>query len=578
MMLSDFTGFLFPDFSDPIQSVFFCLMVSLTIGIIIFAQIYARENQWIKKWTGEANSGADKNLDIEHGSVTDLSHAVATAPEKLADVMPGLLLIIGLLGTFLGLGLALNNASNILSQPDALSTSAASDSMQNLLNMLQGLGTKFKTSTWGIIGFILLTTWSEITRFEEKRLSWVIRKVKLELDLRNQDLKSEEESRNARMVQAISDSAQQTIASLTGCMANMLEVFSKQEDLRIERQNTRENKLNDLFSQSNTQLSFVVNTINNSFSTLTDLIIENNQKAQERSSELVNVINNGFGGNAKLLNAIRFELEISSKTISEFSTNTRTLVEEMSKASSQMAEGARGVGVASSGLVGAVESFESKFTEVLDQIGSDLGKAINEMSLQAAHTLESGSNKLHAATSEISSALGQLSEDVQRTMQQVQAAITEALDIQKKTALRFISTSDSLAEKTQSSIDMTQKLTTPIEAGLKAISASNREEIVVTRKLEASMKELQEMTKTLSTFGKLIEPIESISEKLNKAYLKLHGINDHLTSIKNLEGYHDPINSIKNSLQHLEKQSSLIRSELQRKILPSSPSGIDSKV
>ncbi|WP_138984168.1 hypothetical protein [Alishewanella jeotgali] len=90
MMLSDFTGFLFPDFSDPIQSVFFCLMVSLTIGIIIFAQIYARENQWIKKWTGEANSGADKNLDIEHGSVTDLSHAVATAPEKLADVMPGL--------------------------------------------------------------------------------------------------------------------------------------------------------------------------------------------------------------------------------------------------------------------------------------------------------------------------------------------------------------------------------------------------------------------------------------------------------------------------------------------------------
>ncbi|EHR42619.1 hypothetical protein [Alishewanella jeotgali] len=492
--------------------------------------------------------------------------------------MPGLLLIIGLLGTFLGLGLALNNASNILSQPDALSTSAASDSMQNLLNMLQGLGTKFKTSTWGIIGFILLKTWSEITRFEEKRLSWVIRKVKVELDLRKQVIKLEDESKNVRMVQAITDSAHQTIAAFTGSIASMLEVLSKQEDLRIERQNTRENKLNDFFSHSNTQLSVLVNAINNNFSTLTDLIVENNQKAQERSSELVNVINNGFGGNAKLLNAIRFELEISSKTISEFSTNTRTLVEEMSKASSQMAEGARGVGIASSGLVGAVESFESKFTEVLDQIGSDLGKAINEMSLQAAHTLESGSNKLHAATSEISSALGQLSEDVQGTMQQVQGSINRALEIQQKSSQQFILSSNILAEKTQSSIDMTHKLTTPIELGLKAISESNREQAGVYRKLDASMKELQEMTKTLSTFGKLIEPIESISDKLNRALLKLNGINDHLTSIKNLEGYHEPINSIKNSLQHLEKQSSLIRSELQRKLLHSSSSGIDSKV
>lgn len=279
----------------------------------------------------------------------------------------------------------------------------------------------------------------------------------------------------------------------------------------------------------------------------------------------MSVIKDGFGGNGLLLNAIRFELETSSKTISEFSKNTQTLVDEMSKASSQMAEGARGVGIAASGLVGAVQTFESKFTEVLDQIGSDLGKAINEMSQQAANTLEYGSNKLHAATSEISTALSKLSDDVQGTMQQVQGSVTKALEIQQKSSQQFIISSDILAEKTQNSIDMTQKLTTPIELGLKAISESNREQAGVYRKLDASIKELQEMSKTLSTFSKIITPIESISEKLGKSLLKLHGINDSVVSIRNLEGYHDAINSIKNSMQHLEKQSSLIRFALQSK-------------
>jgi hypothetical protein len=565
MILSDFTNFLLPDFSDPIQSIFFGIMVSLTIGIIISAHIYACDGKWNKKWTGEAGSSANENLDIEHGSVMDLSHAVATAPEKLADVMPGLLLIIGLLGTFLGLGLALNNASNILSQPDALSASAASNSMQNLLNMLQGLGTKFKTSTWGIIAFILLKTWSEFTRFEEKRLSWVIRKVKLELDLRKQDIKSEEESKTVRVVQAISDGTQQTVAAFSGCMAKMLDLLTQQEDLRVERQKNRDNKLNDLITQNNNQLSVVRETISKSFTTLTDLMVENNQKAEIRTSELVSVVKDGFGGTGMLLNAIRFELETSSRTISEFSNNTQTLVEEMSKASSQMAEGARGVGIAASGLVGAVQTFESKFTEVLDQIGADLGKAINDMSQQAASTLEYGSNKLHAATSEISAALGKLSDDVQGTMQQVQGSVTEALDIQKKTTFAFKISSDMVAEQIQNSIDITQKLTTPIELGLKAISESNREQAGVYRKLDESIKKFQEMSETLSTFSKIIAPIESISDKLGKSLLKLHGINDSVVSLRNSEGYHDAINSIKNSMQHLEKQSSLIRFALQSK-------------
>lgn len=114
---------------------------------------YARDASWAKKWNNGTLDDLNDDLDIDHGSVTDLWHAVETSPEKLAEIMPGLLLVVGLLGTFLGLGLALNHASNILGQSNALSAAGAADSMQQLTGMMHGLGTKFKTSTWGITGF-----------------------------------------------------------------------------------------------------------------------------------------------------------------------------------------------------------------------------------------------------------------------------------------------------------------------------------------------------------------------------------------------------------------------------------------
>lgn len=183
MNTREIIDFLLPQWSDPIQFTFFIVIALMMAYAIGGAHYAARPSEWEKKWNRGTETTED-DLDIEHGSVTDLWHAVATSHEKLAEIMPGLLLVVGLLGTFLGLGLALNHASNILGQQDAASTSAAASSMNELMGMLKGLGTKFKTSTWGICGFVLLKIWSELTRFEEKRLVWVIDKVKLELHAR----------------------------------------------------------------------------------------------------------------------------------------------------------------------------------------------------------------------------------------------------------------------------------------------------------------------------------------------------------------------------------------------------------
>ena len=137
---------------EPLPLFFFTLILIVFLVTVISTKLNAKTESWEKNWLIDQNKKISK-LDIEQGSVIDLSQLIATKSEKVADVMPGIILIIGLLGTFIGLGLALDKASSILgsANPDSMN-----DSMAQLMGMMEGLGTKFKTSTWGLMAFLLL--------------------------------------------------------------------------------------------------------------------------------------------------------------------------------------------------------------------------------------------------------------------------------------------------------------------------------------------------------------------------------------------------------------------------------------
>lgn len=193
-------AFLLPD-ADWLQLSLFTLMFTLTAGVLLALRRQARPSVWAARWRDSDMAGAH-DLDSEHGSVHDLSEAIATPAEKLAEVMPGILLILGLLGTFIGLGLALNNASALLTQ--ASSASGDLDGMMlRLMDMLQGLGAKFKSSTWGICAFLLLRAGAAANGFDARRLRWVIGQVNQELRARRQDDADAGERHHLALVQAI---------------------------------------------------------------------------------------------------------------------------------------------------------------------------------------------------------------------------------------------------------------------------------------------------------------------------------------------------------------------------------------
>nr|WP_320125897.1 hypothetical protein [uncultured Shewanella sp.] len=508
-------NFLIPDLSDPLQVTFLFLILFMMSFTIISAHVIAKPKSWEVKWNrGTPNKPSD-NIEIEHGSVTDLWNAVATAPEKLVELMPSLLLVVGLLGTFLGLGMALNHASNILGQPNALDATGAADSMQHLLGLLNGLGTKFKTSTWGITGFIFLKIWSEFARFDEKRLNWVISKVKVELEKRKQqnlDLSLEKQaalfstiaiaSRNITEVLSAEFNqlrAQHKVQHEQGL--HSLEQFSTHlrediEALKLSGQVVIQEgfqKFNDEFSHSHSQ---------------TRKIIESSLKRVELAVEHVCIATKEVKESVKL---VHVESQATNIAMHDFTHNTQKVVENMSEAAQHMASGANQVGIAANELVGAIDSFQAQFTEVLDNVRNDLGKAINDMSLQASETLERGSSQLGSATRDISTALSALSSDVQQTMDDVKDSIKKTLSIQEKVGEEFIASSITLNTNIEMATQNSEKVSNKIQEGLKAISDSNQKMRSIGDSLKKNELHLQEVICNLSNLPTALAPLVELS-------------------------------------------------------------------
>ncbi|MDD2882858.1 MAG: hypothetical protein PHQ58_20800 [Rhodoferax sp.] len=471
MNISELLGFIAPQL-EPLQLSFFILILVMFFGTIFSTLLNAKDAAWEKNWNNGTPDDYSDDLDIDHGSVTDLWHAVATKSEKLAEIMPGMLLVVGLLGTFLGLGLALNHASNILGQSNAISATGTANSMQDLLSMMQGLGTKFKTSTWGIAFFLLLKVWSSWLGFEEKRLTWVIRKVKAELERRKAQAQATELNKQQTLFAQINQAAGQIVQGFS------LNLEKLSESQKAHHQQT---------------LQFLGKGIQTVRGDLASI----NTAIQSDNAIMKQVLEQSIQGVRADLASINAATQASSEAMAGFVNSTQTIIKDMSAASNKMADGAHEVGVAGSSLVKAVDEFSTQFKQVLGDVRTDLSAAINDMSEQAARTLEQGTKELGKATLEISAALGVLSQDVTVTMNGVKDSIGKSLKIQEEGAVLFRRSSDTLNENVTATTELVQKLGEDIRSGLQAVSDSGRRMVSIGKSLETIVPQMGDLLPAL---------------------------------------------------------------------------------
>ncbi|EKN3392664.1 hypothetical protein O1Y80_000815 [Yersinia enterocolitica] len=448
MTFHEFLAFLLPDF-EIIQLMFGGMMLFLVLLTMILLSRQANQQHWERKWQGStAENGAD-DLDVEHGSVSEISAAVASPAEKMADIMPGILLILGLLGTFLGLGIALNKASNILIDANSAGMDSA---MSNLMGMMEGLGTKFKTSTWGISAFLVLKTWAALKGYDDKRLRWCAKKMKQAFDQSRQNTRSDRELLQQRFLDA-----------LQNLNDNM------QRDSEATRQS-----LNTLYTGVEPLLK-----------TLIDQGHDASQQSKIREEHLVKLGNVLQATQQQLITASQTQSEQNQQQLAELTTTRESLqrfidansdnLAAIQQSAGKMAHAAQEMGNSAGYLQEAIGDFRTGITDMLGTVKTDLGSTIYQMGESFSHNMGSISASMANATDGISHAVSDLSQNVGTTMSEVRVSIDQSMKTQRDAQREFMITSETLNEKVIAMTKLVDDLREQIVSGLTAVSSSNRQ-------------------------------------------------------------------------------------------------------
>jgi len=277
--MMDYLGFVLP--SSGIEWLFFIVIFGLSVGNLVLLPLFAKEANWEDRWeAGTRGAGQeDDDFDIAHGSIFELSSAVATWPERCAEVLPSLLLVIGLLGTFLGVGFALDSAAGVLGNKDGDPSKLISD----MLPMLEGMGALFKSSIYGIICFLAFSLIRNALGYEKRRLTWCIKRCYGEI--------VKEREYKAKMVQALE---------------NMSESIGSSLEVRLNR---------------------VFKEVTSNFSKTFETLSSDNERILESTREVIGVASNVASSMNNLVSKANQEFETMAKSVKTISEKSGKLAD-----------------------------------------------------------------------------------------------------------------------------------------------------------------------------------------------------------------------------------------------------------
>lgn len=434
MKITDVVSFINP-FGDALSTVFVVLLVSLSILTTIWLLISAKAENWERNWNGENLEGS-ASLDSDNGSVHDLSEAVATKAEQVADIMPGMLLIIGLLGTFVGLGIALNSASDVLASAN---TAGMDTAMVNLMKLMEGLGAKFKTSTWGLLCFIILNVLFNALGFKEKRLAWAIQKVRQEAENKHQakeKIETKKYNDLLNVIKVLAKTSQEN--NFTLIQSNQALQASNQANLLELQKIASYNK-----STQDAMQNFVESTVH-SMSSIGDSADQMAQAAK------------AVGTSAYQLNTVIDKLQIELKDVMEMIRRDLgdTINNMGQNFEESMTEMASSMSNATQGISTAVTSLSNSVNSTMDRVQNIIGESM-DLQRKSAQEFTVTSTTLNGQIVEMTNLVQQLSGDITSGLKAVSESGRRMQSLDKK----FATNADQIEAITNTNQSLAQTLT-----------------------------------------------------------------------------------------------------------------------
>lgn len=494
---------------DMLQWVFFCCIFASAGLTVVFVRLRATPATWERNWKSAIGGETGFTFETEHGSVHDISEAVASRWERLAESMPGILLVIGLLGTFVGLGLALNEAASVVS---------ANGGASAIGHTLDGLGTKFKSSTWGIIAYLSFRAWVSISDFDASRMRWCAEKMKERLDSRRAELEKREVALHVRLIEA-TDRVGTTVA-------------------RAINESGKEHRiiLGNLLGEaraSNTCLSAISEDLATQSKALTSFLEVNsdNLRAIQTSATEMGTAAASVGAAATQLGNVITTLKADlTESINHMNGSIKTNLEAVA---TQMTSAAEVVSDSASQLGKSVSDFEHKVTNVLTTMETGLTGAIGAMNESFNGNMKAMATNLSDAAGKIATAVQKLPASVDGTMTRIESSMVGSVGAMQKNFsanLKEIDTSLSTATKsiTEAVSTVPQAMDEVKEAIRKSVEIQTR----ANGKFDATSLSLRETVDEMKRFvDSLGGDIKLGLTAISKAVLEVSSLKANFTAI-----------------------------------------------
>lgn len=458
MSPAELLSFLLPNLQDPVQAAFFSLIFGLVAVSLALVKKNAVGTVWDNNWNHGTPDNADDDLDSEHGSIHDLSEALASRSEKFAEALPGILLVIGLLGTFIGLGVSLNKAAAALHNINDVAGQASA--MGNLMSMLQGLGIKFKASTWGIIGFLAMRIASSHMGYHDARLRWCIRKVKGQIDSRRHLVARTQEDERQALLGAIEKLGTDLCGAFESHMTKnttmMVKAFAEMSG-GLQAMNTG---LSDIARQNREDRAITHHSV------------------KEMGQELASAMRTNAVASTKTLtkslDGIIERIEATRMFIVDSASQNRENLVVMRESAVEMKSAVTKLSGVSKDLQKAVGELGDGISSTLDKIKDDLGGVISDMNVKLDTGIRDMSQNIGQATQNISAAVTDFSENISETMNGVANLMKESDKRQTMASAMLADATEAMSTSANAMSGNLGKIGTEISSGLKAISTGNQ--------------------------------------------------------------------------------------------------------
>lgn len=506
--MTDFTIIARP--ADDLAWFFFCLIAGIFLLAIILAAAARRD---IRK--AKAQDDLHDDMYLGSDSLGAIKENLRPASLAVALALPSVELVVGLLGTFIGICLAIYGASDALSVESGTSLTSAeqmtrlAEQSSALQDMLKRIGLQFQTSIWGICANLL--TRLAVHLVGEQPLSVKATEVKENLSkARQTEAQRTEATRKKEMkyLGTLANAARHVDAHRTHVLVNLTGIFETTKGLQAGQtasQETLDTLVKRVEALEKSQRSNLVNIRNG---------LDANQQSLSKHHEKLLAANKRIA--TLLTQADKSRAEQHQSLAEQFAQQHEHSVQQSKRRdaqSAQLLEQIATLQTASTAdatrIVDAVQELRNRLASIPKEIERlaeqiDKVKDAGEKMAGAAQALDGSAQSLQGAAQDLKRSLNESVEDLGRTVTSVKDALDETIQQMQ----------DRIAEELQS-------LGTSLETHLSELQASQ------TQTFEAVEQTLQELNKAVRSIA---PHLEASLDKMETALAEvLAGINQSLT-------------------------------------------------